>query len=110
MKKIIIAVFLLAPCFLKAQNTPATQLAAHIAKKMKDTLNLTTAQHNQVYAVNMTLHNLKTAARQQHTIPDSVRHHIQKIENRRDTLYHAILPTNKYLLYKQKKRNLVTNN
>lgn len=110
MKKVIVMAFLLVPFFLKAQNNPATQLAAHIANKMKDTLNLTQQQRNKVYDINMLLYNLKTAARQQHTNPDSVRYYVQKIENRRDTLYHGILPGPKYIIYKQKKRSLVTSN
>ncbi len=110
MKKIIMIAFLIAPFFLTAQSNAASQLAAHIANKMKDTLNLTMTQRNQVYDVNILLHNLKAGVRQRYTNPDSLRVYFQKIENRRDTLYYAVLPATKYTIYKQKKRNLVTPN
>jgi hypothetical protein len=93
-----------------AQTPVAVQLATHIAQKMKDTLGLTNQQQTQVYTVNINLHNLKMAIRQQNTNPDSLQIKIQRIEHGRDSLYHAILGDTKYTLYLQKKRNLVTAN
>lgn len=95
---------------LNAQPPAAIQLANHIAQKMKDTLELTTGQRAQVFSVNITLHNLKMAVRQNNTNPDSLRIKTQRIERRRDSLYQNILPQAKYVLYQQKKRNLVTAN
>lgn len=112
MKKIVLLLMMVSffSTELNAQQTPATQLANRIANKMKDTLNLTGNQRNQIYLFNMLLHNQKTAVRQQYSNPDSVRVHLQRVENKRDSLYHTILSENKYLLYKQKKRNLITGN
>lgn len=112
MKKIIIIIPALIFAFsvLQAQPTPATQLAEKIAKKMKDTLNLTGNQRNQIYNFNMQLHTQKSAARQQFTDADLLRINLQRIENTRDSLYHSVLPEPKYLIYQQKKRNLVSGN
>ncbi len=92
-----------------AQSDYANQLANKIAGKMKDSLGLTVTQAAQLVAINMALSNQKQVARQQHPGPSAITY-IQKIENTRDSLYKQILPADKYLLYKQKKRNLVNNN
>ena len=112
MKRILVLItaFTFCCCVAQAQQTPATQLANRIATKMKDTLNLNDNKRSKIYDVNMRLHNQKLAARQQYNNPDTLRVHLQMIENKRDSLYHIILPEDKYLLYKQKKRNLVTAN
>lgn len=110
-KFFIVSLFLLINKKPFAQTTnPATQLANHIAQKMKDTLTLTAQQKNQIYTVNINLHNLKMTIRQQYTNPDSLRIKMQRIERGRDSLYHLILPEPKYQLYLQKKRNLVSAN
>ena len=112
MKNIIIScLFLITIISAKGQTaTPATQLANRIAQKMKDTLTLTVPQKNQIYTVNIGLHNLKMTIRQQYTNPDSLRIKMQRIERGRDSLYHLILSEPKYQLYLQKKRNLVSAN
>jgi hypothetical protein len=95
----------------KAQTaTAATQLANRIAQRMKDTLGLNQQRTTQVYNINLLLHNQKMQARQQHAGTDSVGRVIQRVENRRDSLYRTVLTTNQYNLYLQKKRNLVNNN
>lgn len=96
----------------KAQtNSPQSNLVAqNIAKKMKDTLGLSSQQRIQVFQINMDLNNQKQQVRQQTTIQDSLIARFQRIENKRDTLYFTILGTEKYQLYQQKKTNLVNNN
>ncbi len=106
----VILFFLLAPVYLNAQQNPATNLANRIATKMKDTLNLTANQRTQIYNINMQLYNQKLVVRQQYTNLDSVRVNLQRVENKRDSLYHIILPGNKYQLYRQKKRSLISQN
>jgi hypothetical protein len=86
------------------------QLANTIANKMKDTLALTQQKRNQVFAINIQLHNQKMIVRQQNTNADSIRVKTQRVENTRDTLYKGVLPVNKYQLYLQKKRNLIRAN
>lgn len=93
-----------------AGDDAATVLAQKIAKRMQDTLQLTDAQKARVYEVNMWLNQQKMLVRQRYAQPDSARYYIQKNENSRDSLYQAILPAEKYLIYKDKKRNLVNNN
>jgi len=117
MKKQLISTILLFFSFLLAQNgktqsnSPQSNLVAQkIAKKIKDTLGLTPQQRNQVFQINMDLNNQKQQVRQETTIQDSLIIRIQRIENKRDTLYFPILGTEKYQLYLQKKRNLVNNN
>lgn len=87
---------------------PAETLSNKIADKMKDTLGLTQQQRNQVFAINMQLHQQKQAARQQYTNRDALQAAVQQIERARDSLYQAVLPNEKYLLYRQKKRTLIS--
>lgn len=111
MKAIIIFSLILFFASTSGKAQPkADSLAQKIAKKMKDSLDLTGNQRNQIYDMNMNLHYQKAAVRQQYTNPDSLRRYIQRVENKRDSLYRTILPENKYQLYKQKKRNLVSAN
>jgi hypothetical protein len=114
MKKLIVlfGIILVAEngLFSQTNSAAATQLSHRIAKKMKDTLDLTAQQRQQVFQVNMQLHNQKQAVRQQNPPPDSLTVRIQRVERRRDSLYLPILGNQKYQLYLQKKRNLVSNN
>jgi hypothetical protein len=105
-----IAVILLITTTTNAQNSPASDLASRIAQKMKDTLDLSAQQKTQIYTINMQLHYKKMSARQQYFGTDSVRFYLQRIENTRDSLYHGVLSEEKYLLYQDKKTNLVTSN
>jgi len=93
-----------------AQSDHANQLANKIAQKMKDSLNLSGQQKNNIKDINMNLYEQKKAKRLQHPGSDSLRYFLQRIENKRDTLYSAVLSPQQYLLYKQKKRYLVNNN
>ena len=90
-------------------NNHAIQLAHRIAKKMKDTLDLSAQQRQQIYQANMNLHDQKQAARQ-NSPQDSLQVRIQRIEKTRDMLYMPILGNEKYQLYLLKKRNLISNN
>lgn len=113
MRKLIllIAICIVLQCYTNAQSNPAEQLAQNIATKMKDTLDLTVQQKDSIYTVNMYLHNQKVLVRQQYAGNDSlIRLHTQLVENTRDSLYHPFLSEPKYLLYLEKKRNLVRNN
>lgn len=113
MKLLMLAITILitSTCFSQATSAPAVQLAEKIATKMKDSLGLTVAQKNQIYDINMDLHNQKQDARTQHTgnAPQTTTA-IQNIEKTRDSLYRPILTVPQFDLYKQKKRNLVSNN
>ena len=106
---LIIALIFLGPLFINAQSNHE-QLSNHIAQKMKDSLNLTNQQRDSIYAVNIQLSEWKISVRQQYTNPDSLRRHMQIVENRRDSLYRPFLSEEKYQLYLQKKRNLISNN
>jgi hypothetical protein len=87
------------------------QLANKLAKKMKDTLDLSSQQRQQIKTINLQLHNQKMALRNQYTGQDSVlRVKTQQVENTRDSLYKPILGTQKYTLYRQKKINLLRMN
>ncbi|NML23884.1 hypothetical protein HHL16_23590 [Pseudoflavitalea sp. G-6-1-2] len=88
-------------------QSPGEQVAAKIAKKMKDSLALTEEQRVAIYDINMQMHNKKMPLFIKYKGTDSLRILLQRIENSRDTLYSAVLPPEKYLLYKQKKTVLV---
>lgn len=96
---------------VNAQSNPAEQVAHKIADKMRDTLVLTDAQRGQLYGINMRLHQQKMQARQQHgNDQDVVGKALQQVENTRDSLYKEVLTEQQYVLYQQKKRNLVSIN
>jgi len=109
--------FILIICLLsgfsvnvKAQNTVATQLAEKIAQKMKDSLLLSESQKEQLYTINLQLSDRKSAVRQQYATSDSLGIKIQLVEKTRDSLYKAVLTEQQFILYRQKKKNLVNNN
>lgn len=89
-------------------QTPAEQLANNLADRFKDSLALTSQQRGLLYDVNISLHNQKQAVRAQYQQPDSLRFHFQRIENTRDSLYRPIIGEEKYILYKEKKRFLLS--
>lgn len=95
--------------FSNAQTGPAAELAAKIADRMKDTLLLTTVQRDSVYQINLSLHEQKMAVRSQQSDSETMRQRFQEIENTRDGRYRTVLGEEKFLLYKQKKRNLISN-
>lgn len=111
--KPIVALLICVICLTKAQaqQNPAEQLAMHISHVMKDSLGLTEPQRAGIFAINMQLYLQKTSARNQFKgAPDSVRVHIQHIENKRDSLYQQVLSNIQFEAYKQKKALLLRNN
>lgn len=110
MKLLFIFILIVTTYTASAQESPAEQFARKIAMRMKDSLALTIVQCDSVYHINMRIHRQKMAKRQQYGNDPIVTSHIQQVENTRDSLYHTVLPEDKYLLYKSKKRNIVHNN
>ena len=86
------------------------ELSTQIAQKMQDSLYLSSEQRDSIYAINNRLQSQKMQARMQYAGADSIQYHLQRIENTRDSLYKPVLGAEKYLLYKQKKRNLISAN
>jgi hypothetical protein len=109
MKIILTVLLLIGVMIVKGQSTPATTVANHIAQKMKDTLGLSDSQKEQLYQINMQLHEAKMAKRQQYAGSDSLRLRLQWVENTRDSLYRTVLNEEKYQLYIEKKKTLVSN-
>lgn len=111
-KAILISCFLLASyASLRAQQATSPEaLAQRIAQRIKDTLNLSHDQQQALYTINMQLHNQKMEYRRQYGNNSALGTYLQQVENTRDSLYKAIIPTEKFGLYKQKKRMLVNNN
>ena len=112
-KLIVLGAIIFMSANLKAQNNSpdnqAVQLAHKIAKKIKDSLDLSAQQRQQIYQVNMNLHDQKQTV-WQNSPQDSLQVRVQRIEKTRDMLYMPILGTEKYQLYLQKKKTLVGNN
>ena len=102
-------VLLVAANNVNAQSA-SEQIADKIAQKMKDSLSLSTQQKTQLYTINIQLSDQKASVRQQYTGTDSLRIKMQRVENSRDSLYRPVLGEEKFILYRQKKRNLVNNN
>ncbi len=111
MKIVLVTVlFLLIGMASKAQSATAIQIADKIARRMKDSLSLTEQQKDSINSLNILLSNKKAQLRKQYTDIDSLQVHFQRVERLRDTLYKTILGDEKYLMYKKKKRYLVSNN
>jgi len=110
MKYVFSFLILLSGFYAGAQSMPAEEVAARIAKKMKDSLALSSNQQEQAYEANLQLHSRKMQARQQYAGTDSIGIHIQHIENSRDSAYRVFLTPEQYQAYRQKKRNLISNN
>jgi Spy/CpxP family protein refolding chaperone len=92
-------------------NYNGNQLANKLAKKMQDSLDLTNQQRQQIRDINMQLHQQKMSVRNQYTGQDSVlRVKTQEVENTRDNLYRPVLGEQKYIVYRQKKINLLRMN
>ena len=111
MKKIpslIVLLFISSVAF--TQQTPGEAFAEKVATRMKDSLQLSVQQKEQIYQVSLQLHNAMMSKWQQYTAIDSVRKHVQRIENTRDSLYRPVLTQEQYLLYLSKKKNLINNN
>lgn len=113
-KSLILLLFLAAGKSIMAQDStqvsPAEKLAQKIATKMKDSLGLTDQQKNEVYTINMNLHDQKAVIWKKYINRDSIQVHLQRIENTRDFQYQQVLPDVKYSLYKQKKKEIVGGN
>jgi hypothetical protein len=110
-KYLIIALILLSKNDVYSQQTITSDyISSRIADRMKDSLMLTMNQRNQIFSINVMLQNEKSSIRQLINSSDTIRIKIQLIENSRDSLYNTILSSQQYLLYREKKRNLIKNN
>lgn len=87
-----------------------TDMSAHIAQKLQDSLGLSMVQRDSLYALNNRLQSQKMQVRLQYAGTDSLGYYFQRIENTRDSLYRPVLGDAKYLLYQQKKRYLISAN
>jgi hypothetical protein len=107
---ILLSLFFLsvAPTFSQQTGTPAERLAIKMADKMKDSLDLSVVQRAGVYNINMQLHIKKMEARRIYTDRGMLGTVMQQIENTRDSLYREVLTDDKFLLYRQKKRSLIS--
>ncbi|HEX2847225.1 MAG TPA: hypothetical protein VHN59_11800 [Chitinophagaceae bacterium] len=113
MKKICLSLLVLSFWgfeHVSAQSSIQTALAERIAGRLKDSLSLTIVQKDSIYAINMLIANQKNALRSVYQDLDELQFHTQRVEHTRDSLYRPILGEEKYLLYRQKKNNLVNNN
>lgn len=113
MKKIVIVVVLFFSVqAMKAQQREASeaQVAHKIANKMADSLGLTNQQRAKIFSINMDLSKKKKEARKKSTDRTVVGQELQQIEGTRNAMYKTVLTQEQYMLYLQKKRNLVNNN
>ena len=111
MKKVIIAlVFVAASVHLRAQSAAVQNEANQTAQTMKDSLSLTDQQKSQVYDASLGVSGGREALKKQYAGSYALPYYLQRVEADRDSLYHAILPPDKYQLYRIKKANLVNTN
>ena len=107
---VVTTFFLLIGIASKAQSAVAARISEKIAQRMKDSLSLTDQQKDSIYSVNILLNYKKGQLRKQYADMDLLQLHFQQVERLRDSLYKTILGDEKYLLYKDKKRYLISNN
>lgn len=93
-----------------SQTNNGEALSAHISNKMRDTLNLSPQQRQDVFNLNQQLHQQKQQVRLQYPGGDSLAWRLQQVERTRDSLYRPVLGEEKYLLYKQRKTQLISSN
>lgn len=105
---ILVCLFISAATY--SQTTPAVQLASKIADRMKDSLGLNQNKRNQIYDINMKLHQQKKEVLQNFQNRDSIARKLQRIELRRDSLYQKKLTDQQFQLYLAKKKNIINNN
>lgn len=110
MKKLIFP-FALMVCLqtVQAQNQPGEVVAARVADRLRDSLNLTKVQRDSVYNVHIYLHRQKKLVFESFS-DDAVEGKLQQVENSRDSLYQHILSAQQYRQYRQKKRTLISAN
>lgn len=110
LKAIIVLVFSCCCHASQAQQQEAAiGVASKIADRMRDSLSLTTDQRNGIYQANLWIHQQKLGVRTQYSSTDSLRTQIQRIENKRDSVYYLVLPMEKYEAYLIRKVELIRN-
>jgi Spy/CpxP family protein refolding chaperone len=112
---LFVSLGLLVSLFAQAQTgteapAGAVSVANKIADHMRDSLHLSAAQRDQIFDINIQLFLEKQQARAASTNRDSVSRLIQRIENKRDSLYIQVLSKEQNYNYQLKKRNLVSYN
>lgn len=107
MKKIWVLLLVIVISAQAKSQTTAEQMSSRIASRMKDSLNLTETQREQIYAINMQIASQKQGAREASTDREKIGKQLQQIENTRDGLYAPVLGEEKYLLYRKKKDELL---
>ena len=110
MKKLIGIVFLFVVMLsnAKAQATTPASEASQVAQKMMDSLLLSDPQRSQIEAATLDIQTMKARLRQLYT-SRALDYYLFMAEESRDSVYKNILPADKYLLFKQKKNNLLNN-
>lgn len=108
MRKIIVYALLLLFYWSPADaQSTAVRIAESHAARMKDSLSLTRVQQRQLYAINMKLFREKLDVWKTCQSQDSIRVSLQRIENKRDTLYAKVLSPAEFDRYKQRKDSFI---
>lgn len=112
MKKILyLASFLFFGFSAEAQPTPVSNsISAKISQRAKDSLGLTEGQRVRLFQLNQLIDSSKQEVWKKYDSPDSLKIHLQQIENTRDSLYRPVFSEAQYHLYLKKKKYLITNN
>lgn len=106
MKVVVIFLFLTAPLALFAQSNQEKS-SLFLADRLRDSLLLSGKQHQELYTINLIIEEEKKNVRSLGEDPFLVRKKVQKIENKRDSLYQGIFNTEQFILYKDRKSTLL---
>lgn len=110
MRFIFILVLVFGVCengFSQYQSPPVN---SRMLAKMRDSLQLDPIQVAKIDSINNLLSIRKNNLRIEFSNVDSLTKHVQLVERSRDSLYRIVLPNPTFMIYKEKKRNLISNN
>jgi hypothetical protein len=94
------------------ENTPshAELFAERIAQRMVDSVGVNAEARKKILEVNTKINKQKAEvwASYKGDMP-SIQRHLQEIENSRDLLYRNILTESEFKIYRQRKKNIISN-
>jgi septal ring factor EnvC (AmiA/AmiB activator) len=108
MKNILIlklSLFIVPLCSFSQTNQEKT--SKYLVSILRDSLNLSENQVQDIYKINLTLEEQKKNVRSMEDLIDNKRKKVQKIENSRDSLYASVLNLKQFEAYKNRKSSLL---
>jgi hypothetical protein len=96
--------------FCSFSQTNQEKISKYLVSILRDSLNLSDNQVQNIYKMNLTLEEQKNNVRSMEDLIDNKRKKVQKIENSRDSLYATVLNPIQFEAYKNRKSSLLNVN